>query len=171
MLIFRLLQARVHFEDRHGSRTGAPHQFYVAFQIANLERGQAALCCAEEIAWAAEFPIRFGHFKPIRGSFQNSELCGCLFRLAGSQQNTSRFVFAATDPTPKLMQLRETESLGIFNQHYSCIWHIDADLEHSRADQRVCIAAPKTIHDLLLFRRRHPAMKQLAPEWMQAFTP
>src|SRR6266566_4627260 len=67
--------------------------------------------------------------------------------------------FAATDPAPKLVQLRETESLGVFNQHNSCIRHIDADLEHGRADQRVGVAAPKPIHDVLLFRCRNPAMK------------
>ena len=77
----------------------------------------------------------------------------------------------ATVPAPKLMQLRKTKSLSIFNQHYRCIWHIDADLEHSGTDQRVGIAAAKPIHDLLLFRRRNPAMKQLASERMQAFTP
>ena len=78
-------------------------------------------------------------------------------------------MFATTDSAPKLVQLRETESLGIFNQHYGCIWHIDAYLEHSGADQRVGVTAPKPIHDLLLFRRRNPAMKQLASERMQAF--
>ena len=80
-------------------------------------------------------------------------------------------MFAATDPAAKLVQLRKTESLGIFNQHYSCIRHIDPDLEYGGADQRVGVAAPKSIHDLLLFLGRNPAMKQLASERMQAFTP
>ena len=47
----------------------------------------------------------------------------------------------------------------------------DADFEYGRADQRIGAAAPKPIHDLLLFLRWNPAMKQLASERMQAFTP
>ena len=127
--------------------------------------------CAEHIARAAQFPVRFGHFKPVRRSFQNGELRRSLLGLAGAQQDAKRFVFAAADPAPKLVQLGETESLGVFNQHNSRIWHIDADLEHSRADQRVGVAAAKPIHDLLFLRRRNPAMKQLASERMQTFTP
>jgi hypothetical protein len=70
-LILRLLQARVQFEDRYGSRAGAPHQFCVAFQIANFQRGQAALRCAQHITRATQFPIRFSDFEAVCRLFQN----------------------------------------------------------------------------------------------------
>jgi hypothetical protein len=82
MLIFWQVQKGVHIEDGDGRGTGAPHKICIPFQIANLQRRQAALRCAEEITWAPQFPIRFGNFKPVTGPFQNSEFCRCLIRLA-----------------------------------------------------------------------------------------
>src|SRR5262245_90514 len=52
-LIVRQVQPRVHFEDRQGSRSGAPHQVSVAFQIANFQRRQTALRRAEQVTRAA----------------------------------------------------------------------------------------------------------------------
>src|SRR5262249_12207978 len=50
---------------------------------------------------------------------------------------------------PELMQLRQTKTLCVFNQHHAGIRDIDTDLENSRADQRLCLTAPKALHDLL----------------------
>src|SRR6516225_2273575 len=115
-LILRSLQPRVDFEDRYRSCASTPHQACVAFQIANLQCWQTALGRSEDIARTSQFPVRFSDFEAVYGLFQNRELRGCLFRLVRAQQNASRFVFAAADPSPELVQLRETESLGIFNQ-------------------------------------------------------
>src|SRR5207245_3807684 len=117
--------AWVCFEDRAGGWESASHWGCVAFPFANFQRWSAALRCAEHIARAAQFPVRFGHFKPVRRSFQNGELRRSLLGLAEAQQDAKRFVFAAADPAPKLVQLGETESLGVCNQHNSRIWHID----------------------------------------------
>ncbi len=102
-LILRQLQARVSFENRHGSRASAPHQACVPFQIANLQRWQAALRRAEHIARPTLFPVRFGHFKAIRRSFQNCELRRRLWRLVGAQQNAIRFMLTTTDAATELV--------------------------------------------------------------------
>jgi len=57
-------------------------------------------------------------------------------------------VFATTHPAAKLMQLREAESLGIFNQHYSCVRYINPDLENGRG-----VLADQPAHRLLGERR------------------
>src|SRR2546423_7818108 len=80
-------------------------------------------------------------------------------------------MFTTTDAAPELVQLRQTKALGVFNYHHARIGNIDADLEHSRADQRMRFAPSETLHDLLFLSRCHPAVKQFASERMQAFTP
>src|SRR5919198_4184217 len=77
----------------------------------------------------------------------------------------------AADSPPKLMELRKPKTLGVFNKHDACVWHIDADLEHGRANQRVCLPAAKAFHDLLFLQRRNSAVEQLAAKRMQAFPP
>ena len=143
----------------------------IRLQVANLKRRQAALRRAEQIARAAQFPVCFGHFKAVPCSFQNGELRRSLPFLSGSQQDAIRFMLAAADPATKLMQLRQTESLRVFDQHHTGIRNIHADLEHSRADQRVRFTAPKPFHDLLLLRRRNSAVEQFAAKRMQSFPP
>ena len=82
----------------------------------SVQASRFAPCRANRPARANPSPL-----PPLRShccSFQNRELRRCLFRLIGGQQNAIRFVLAAPDPAPKLMQLRQTKSLGIFNQHH-----------------------------------------------------
>src|SRR5437762_11984511 len=80
-------------------------------------------------------------------------------------------MLAAADPPPKLMQLRQTKSLCVFDQHHARIRNIDTDLKHSRADQRARVAAPKASHDLLFLWRRNSAVKQFAAKRMQTLLP
>src|SRR5439155_26881267 len=80
-------------------------------------------------------------------------------------------MLSTPDPSPKLMQLRQTKTLRVFNQHHASIRNIDTDLENSCADQRVCLTAPKALHDLLFFSRRNAAVKQFTPKRMKAFPP
>ena len=75
-------------------------------------------------------------------------------------------MLCAADPSPKLMQLGQTKTLRVFNQHHAGIGDIDTDLEHSRADQRIRFAAPETFHDLLLFNGRDSAVKQFTAKRM-----
>src|SRR5438093_13534714 len=80
-------------------------------------------------------------------------------------------MFSTADPSPKLMQLRQTKALCVLNQQHAGVGDIHTDLEYSRADQRICLAAPKAFHDLLLFNWRNAAVKQLAAKRMQQFPP
>ena len=77
----------------------------------------------------------------------------------------------APDAAAQLMQLRQSETLGIFNEHDRCIRNIDAHFDHRRADQRVRLSGTKSLHDRLLIGRNDPAMQQFAAKWPQTFLP
>src|SRR5438309_2090486 len=69
------------------------------------------------------------------------------------------------------MELGQTESLRVLDQHHGCVWNINTDLDHSRADQNFGFAAAKSFHDFLLFRSRNSSVQQFAGIWMPAFAP
>src|SRR5207244_8774107 len=105
---------RICLEDCHGSPARAPQQMRIRLQVTDLQRRQTALRRAEQIARATQFPVCFGHFEAVTGSFQNGELLGSLLRLRRGQQDTIGFMLSPTDPSPKLMELRQTKSLRVF---------------------------------------------------------
>src|SRR5262249_62328820 len=69
------------------------------------------------------------------------------------------------------MELRKPKTLCVFNEHYTGVGYIYADLENGGADQRVCFAAAKPFHDLLFLWRRNSTVEQLAAKRMQTFAP
>ena len=80
-------------------------------------------------------------------------------------------MLAPTDATAELMELGQTESLRVLDQHHGCICNVDPDLDHSRADQRFGVTAAKSLHDFLLFRSRNSSVQQFARVRMQTFAP
>ena len=75
-------------------------------------------------------------------------------------------MFAATDPASKLVQLRETKSLGIFNQHRSRVWHINAYLEHG--PQVVAVLATVALLGLALQDR---SLRAASAWWFAPLAP
>ena len=82
-----------------------------------------------------------------------------------------RGVRATPDAAAQLMQLRQSESLGVFNEHDRCIRNIDSHFDHSRADQGVRLSGTKPLHDALLVGRTDPAMQQFAAKPPQTSLP
>ena len=84
-------------------------------------------------------------------------------RLAGPLQSWgsgSRFVRRATDAAPQLVQLGQPELLGVLDQHYRGVGHIDPDFDDRRRDEHLDLVAAKGIHYRLLFLRVQSSMKQ-----------
>ena len=69
------------------------------------------------------------------------------------------------------MELSQSETLRILDEHHRRVCNIDPHLDHRRANQCFGFSAAKTFHDLLLLRRRDAAMQQLTAIWMQSFAP
>src|SRR5436853_443927 len=64
-LILHSFQVWIYFQDLHRSRPRPTHQRSISSKIAELERRQAALRCAEKIARTTQFPINFRDFETV----------------------------------------------------------------------------------------------------------
>src|SRR6202521_3560188 len=118
------------------------------------------------MARSTQIPIGFGHFKYTARFFEHAQLRRCLLRWIRAQQDAIGLVLAATDPSPKLMELSQSKTLRILDERHRRVRNIDTHFEHRCANQRFGFSAAKTFHDLLLLQRRDAAMQQLAPKWM-----
>src|SRR5215510_14735608 len=63
-----------------------------------------------------------------------------------------------------MMQLGETEALGVLDDHHRGIGNIDADFDHSGGDEHPDAAVPKSAHDLVPLHCGHFAMYQANAE-------
>ena len=69
------------------------------------------------------------------------------------------------------MELRETESIGVLDDHHRGVGNIDADFDHNRCNQRVNLASAKLIHDGVTLLALHASVhcgKSRACEWTSA---
>ena len=58
------------------------------------------------------------------------------------------------------MQLRETEAVGVFDDHDRRVGNVDADLHHGRRHQHVDVAGPERVHRCFLLARRQLPVEQ-----------
>src|SRR5437588_13042116 len=117
----------------------------VTFQVADLERGQTALRCAKQIARSTQIPIGFGHFKSIARFFEHRQLRRCLLRWIRTQQDAIRLVLAAADPSAKLMELSQSETLRILDEHHRRVCNINPPPDPRTANQGLGFSAAKTV--------------------------
>src|SRR5579885_43967 len=133
----------------------------VADEVADAEGGDAGLARAHHFAGAAYLQIFFGDAEAVGRLFPDAEalLCdGCLF--VGSHQHAVALLRAATDATAELVQLRETEALGVLDDHHRGVRHVNADLDDGRRDEYLYLARDEAAHDLFFLRSLHPAVQQ-----------
>ena len=71
----------------------------------------------------------------------------------------------------ELVELREPEALGIFDEHERGVWHVDADLDDRGGDEHLCLAGAEALHHRLLFLGREPAVDQVAAQRREQLAP
>ena len=59
-------------------------------------------------------------------------------------------MFAPTDAPTELVELAETEPVGVFDHHDRGVGHIDPDLDDRGGDQDVELAAAEPVHHPVL---------------------
>src|ERR1043166_8429597 len=69
------------------------------------------------------------------------------------------------------MELRESKTLRILDEHDRRVRNIDTHLDHRCANQSLRLTAAKAFHDLLFFRRWDAAVEQFATKRVQPFAP
>ena len=81
-------------------------------------------------------------------------------RTTRTQNDSTR---AAPDPAAQLVELREAEPVGALDDHHRRRRHVDADLDHGRADEHVQLAVAEAGHLGVTFGGLHPAVDHARP--------
>src|SRR5262249_22626661 len=76
---------------------------------------------------------------------------------------------AAPDPPAQLMQLRQAEALGVFDQHDRGVRHVHADLDNSRRHQNLNLIRAECLHYALFLGGLHLSMQQADVEFREDF--
>src|SRR5262245_41786372 len=120
-------------------------------QARHAEEGKATLPRAEHLAAASELQILLGNDEAVLGAAHDAKPLACRVgeRLA-VKQNTRGLLGAAPDAPAQLMELRETEALGVLDDHDAGIRYVDADLDHRGGDEDRQRASGKLRHDAVL---------------------
>ena len=66
----------------------------------------------------------------------------------------------AADATAQLVQLGESEALGVFDDHDRRVRDVDADFDDRRRDEDVELPAREGVHDPIFVVRLHPAVQE-----------
>ena len=65
------------------------------------------------------------------------------------------------DPPAQLVELRQAEAFGVFDNHHRGVGDVHADLDDGGRDQQVELAPPETLHYLIFFGAEHLAVEHL----------
>src|ERR1700685_1732452 len=126
-----------------------------------MERQIAVLAGAEKFAGPALLQIAFRDLKSVCRSHHGFNTLACVAHdVFWCDENTRRFLGAASDSAAKLVQLREAETVRMFNHHDSCVRDINANFNHGRGDEHLKVAAAESFHDVFFFFAWKPSMKK-----------
>src|SRR6266542_2471431 len=115
----------------------------VAHDVGDAERGDARLAGAHHLARASNLQILLGDFEAVRG------------------------LFHYLHPPAQLMQLRQAEALGVFDQHDRGVRHVHADLDHGRSHQNLNLIRAERPHYALFLGGLHLSVQQADVEFRE----
>ena len=85
----------------------------------------------------------------------------------GRDQQAQAGVAAPADPAAQLVQLGDTEAVGVDDHHHGGVGDVHADLDDRRGHEDVDLAGRERLHHGVLLVRRHPAVQHLHPQTVQ----
>lgn len=143
-------------------------QVLIRLQTGKTQAGLSGLAQAHKLARAALFQVAAGDLKAIRGFIHGPQAqAGHCRERCLIQQHTNGLDLPAPYPTAQLVQLSQTETLGMLNNHQRSVRDIHPHFDDGRGDQHVQISAAKGFHDLRFFCRGQTAMNQADPQRSQ----
>ena len=151
------LQLRVEVDDALRLVAGHLHQLAVGGNVGNLQvEGHAALLRAFQVAGSAQLQVGFGNAEAVvRLAHDVDALARVLRQLIGGDEDAERLVGAAPHTAPQLVQLRESEALGVEDDHDRGVGHVHAHLDDRRGHEHLRLAADEALHLLLLVLGLH----------------
>src|SRR4029077_18411914 len=87
-----------------------------------------------------------------------------LGNLSSGHQDTVGLGRSATDSTTELMELRQPEAFGVFNDHDRGVGHIDTDFDHRSSNQNIDLAFLEQPHGLILQIGVEAAVQEAYPQ-------
>ena len=73
-------------------------------------------------------------------------------------------MLATTDTPTELVKLRETEAVGVLDQHHRRVRHVHTNLDDRRRHQHVDLAIAEGAHHAVLLRRTQLPVHQAQPQ-------
>lgn len=136
-------------------------------EVAHRDIGETGLTEAKERARTAEFQVFFRQEKSIRARDERLEaIIRSVF--AGEEETIGR-ACATADATAKLMELGESETIGILNDHYGRIGNVDTHLDDGRGDEYFAFPVFEVSHHLLLVGGFHFSIEESDAEFGEDF--
>ena len=148
-----------------GEAFGFAQKVGVQRQFGDAEHGFAGLSCAEQFARAAYGKVFFGDAEAVGGFAHDAQaaLRGVAQRRLVHEQAVGLFA-AAPDSTAQLVQLREAEAFGVFDDHQGGVRHVHADFDNGSGNQQLGFARDEGRHCRLPFVVRHFAVDEGDPD-------
>src|SRR4029077_19540269 len=115
------------------------------------EGGNAALTLAKQITHSANAQIGARDLEAVVGRTEYSQSIGGL-RADVPEQDAEGLLGATPDPAAELVKLRETESLGVLDEHHRRVRHVDSHFDHRRRNEDVDLSIAKLAHDRVALR-------------------
>ena len=118
------------------------------------------LAVPEDIALAAQGQIEGGQLEAVVGALHGRQARERLLALgSGDEEHLGRLLTAAHAPA-QLVQLGESEAVGVLDDHDRGVGNIHAHLDDRRGHEHLDLAFAELLHDLALGLGAHAAVKQ-----------
>ena len=135
-----------------------------------MEAEVAGLAGAEKFAGAAQEEIGFGDFESVGGADHGFETgAGLVGHAHRSDEDAVGFRGAAADASTKLVQLREAEAFGVFDDHDGGVGNVDADFDDRGGDEDLHFVFAEALHHVVFFFAGEAAVQQADLELREHF--
>ena len=131
----------------------------VTSQVGHPQRGQPVLSRPEQIPRAAQLKIDLGQFESVGRVNKRLQTLPSLLVLRLGEDAYIAGKHPTAHPTPQLVQLRQTETLTMFDRHQVGIGYVDADLHHRCGHQDLGMSGLELPQGVAFVVGRHSAVQ------------
>src|SRR5207344_3346109 len=112
---------------------------------------EARLARSQELTFSADLEVASGELEAIRGRHHRLEPLDRAFRellTCPRDEQAVRLLCSTADAPTQLVELGETEAVGLLNDHHSGVRHVHANLDDRRRDEHVEFTALEARHQV-----------------------
>ena len=133
----------------------------VAHQVRDAECLLAGLPGSQDVAGAAQFQVLFGDHEAVTGFPHDREPRPGEFAQGWlEQQDAMALDAAAADAAPQLVQLCQSEPLGVVDDHERRVGYVHTHFDDGGRDEYVDLAGLEAAHDLAALGSGEPAVHE-----------